>query len=74
MYRRILQLDTEAHVASNNLAMILSRKEGALDEAIALANRALDIVPHSSDYRDTLYVLQRANGSQSAGSQRIGGR
>ena len=74
VYRRILQLDPDAHVASNNLAMILSTKESSLEEAISLATRAVDLMPHSTEYRDTLYVLERAVGSQRADTTRIGGR
>jgi len=60
VYRRILQLDNNAHIANNNLAMILSAEENSLDEALMLARRAVEISPSSNDYQDTLEVVMAA--------------
>ncbi|MCP4008558.1 MAG: tetratricopeptide repeat protein [Proteobacteria bacterium] len=65
VYRRILQLDNNAHIANNNLAMILSGEKSSLDEALMLARRAVEIRPSSNDYRDTLEVVLAAKKSHS---------
>ena len=57
VYRRILQLAPDTHLASNNLAMVLRGDPHSLDEALVLATRALNTVPDNADYKDTLQRL-----------------
>ncbi len=56
-YRKVLQLQPDTHVAQNNLAMVLARKDENLEEARILAQSAIDHLPHSANYRDTLAVV-----------------
>ena len=47
-YRKAISLNPRQAVALNNLAMILTVRKGDLDEALALAQRAVDISPNSA--------------------------
>jgi predicted Zn-dependent protease len=61
-YRRALDVDPKAHVAANNLAMVLVQTEGDLDQALELASKALELQPRSANYIDTLAEVHAANG------------
>jgi Flp pilus assembly protein TadD len=47
-YRKAISLNPRQAVALNNLAMILTVRKGDLDEALALAQRAVEISPNSA--------------------------
>lgn len=65
-YRTALRLDPNLAVACNNLAMILLRAKGDLDEALALSNRAVAASPQVPQFHDTLGAVHRARGDQAA--------
>jgi tetratricopeptide (TPR) repeat protein len=56
-YRRTLAKDPDVPLALNNLAMILSNREDHLEEAAALADRAVELSPRVAAFRDTLAVI-----------------
>ena len=53
-YRRLLQVDPTLHVACNNLAVVLGRRPGYVEEARTLARRAVAAAPDNREYRETL--------------------
>jgi len=53
-YRAILERTADNGPALNNLAYLLSQNGGDLDEALALAQRAHDVLPQSEEVTDTL--------------------
>jgi tetratricopeptide (TPR) repeat protein len=53
-YRAILEVDTNAAVAANNLAWILTEEGKDLDEALRLALRAATLAPNRAEIQDTL--------------------
>ena len=63
-YRRALALNPQHAIAQNNLAMILATNPGALDEALALANQAVNAAPtgHRAGVYDTLAFVQGQRG------------
>lgn len=60
-YRRAIELDPDEPVGYNNLAWTLCRNGGALDEAAALAERAVGIEAKPA-YLDTLSRVYEAQG------------
>jgi len=54
LYRKTLELDTENHIAANNLAWLLAKNEDTLVEARTLAERAREKDPQNTHYADTL--------------------
>jgi len=58
LYRRVLKVEPKQAVAANNLAMILSRKESSVDEALDLAKMAVQITPNRATIWDTLALMQ----------------
>jgi len=65
-YRMTLQAKPEAHVAANNLAMVIVRSHGDLAEAEALANRAIKAAPRASYYDTRASVLAGAKNYEPA--------
>ena len=57
-YRATLQLDPDDAVAMNNLAFLLAERGGDLDQALALANRAAELIPGDADMIDTAGWVQ----------------
>ena len=57
VYRRIIQLDPNAHIASNNLAMLLLEDQENLQEALDLVSKALKAMPDNTDYLDTRQLV-----------------
>jgi tetratricopeptide (TPR) repeat protein len=53
-YRRVLEIDTEAPVAANNLAWIYAERQDDLDKALALARSAIARLPNNPQVLDTL--------------------
>ncbi len=54
-YRKTLELDPSVHVAMNNLALLIAnKKDGDMDQALKMAQGAVDAVPRSANYHDTL--------------------
>lgn len=53
-YRAVLATDPENAPAMNNLADLLARTGGNLDEALTLAQRALQIAPGTPEFADTV--------------------
>lgn len=60
VYRRMIALDSSAHVAMNNLAMLLIGNEDELTEALALIETAIGLAPANADYKDTLVQVRSA--------------
>lgn len=60
-YRRAIELDPNAPAGYNNLAWMLQRHGGSLDEAATLAERAVGIEPKPR-YLDTLSRVYEAQG------------
>jgi tetratricopeptide (TPR) repeat protein len=63
VYERVLREDPENPVAANNLAMIYSRDETRLPEALRLAEIAVRKAPENPYTRDTLGWVQYKMGS-----------
>jgi Tfp pilus assembly protein PilF len=57
-YRATLQLDPEDAVAMNNLAFLMVGRGEDLDQALALAKRATELVPDDADMIDTTGWVQ----------------
>ena len=57
-YRATLQLDPDDAVAMNNLAFLLAGRGADLDQALALANRAAELMPDDADMIDTAGWVQ----------------
>ena len=66
-YERALQLQPDNPAAANNLAYLLAANGGDLDEALRLANRALQKSPGQPNYTDTLgYIYMKKKQNESA--------
>lgn len=62
-YRQVLAINPRQIVALNNLAGLLARKgRPGLDEALALATRAVELAPANPDLADTLGWIQAQRG------------
>lgn len=59
-YRRALQLQPDIPVSQNNLAMLILRRHGDLNEAASLAAKAIQSTPNFAPFRDTLAQIQIA--------------
>ena len=58
IYRRVLKLKPDNALVMNNLAMVIVRRHGNLDEALSLATQAVSLNSKMPDYFDTqAYVL-----------------
>ncbi len=57
-YRSTLQLDPDDAVAMNNLAFLLAERGADLDQALALAKRAAELMPDDADAIDTAGWVQ----------------
>ena len=60
-YRRALDINPDAAVANNNLAMVILRADGDIDEALELARKAAELAPQSANFADTLAQVQMAH-------------
>jgi cellulose synthase operon protein C len=58
-YRRTLELQPDHLVATNNLAMVIAKRDGDLSEATGLARRAVRAQPKVASLYDTLAFVQR---------------
>jgi tetratricopeptide (TPR) repeat protein len=65
-YRRALQLDPTMSTAQNNLAMVLYELNSNLDEAAALASKAVQAAPSAAPYHDTLGLILAKQGHTAA--------
>ncbi|MBL8012740.1 MAG: tetratricopeptide repeat protein [Candidatus Omnitrophica bacterium] len=54
MFKKVLELDNSNDMALNSLGYIYAEQGNHLDEALRLANRALERIPDSAAYKDTL--------------------
>jgi|GEM_PF-759159 len=61
-YRATIQLDPNQPFAYNNLAWLLVERKGNLDDALALAQKAVDLAPGVAQFWDTLGWVRRARG------------
>jgi tetratricopeptide (TPR) repeat protein len=59
-YRAALAVDPENPLAANNLAFLLAEQKRSLNEALALAKKAVSVLPHNQDFLDTLAWVYRA--------------
>jgi Tfp pilus assembly protein PilF len=57
-YRRTLQLQPGHSIAANNLAMVITKRDGDLDEAMRLAGQAVRAQPKLASFYDTLAFVQ----------------
>jgi Flp pilus assembly protein TadD len=61
-FERVMQLDSEAPVAANNLAWIYAENGGNLDVALQLAQTAKRKLPELAEVNDTLgYIYYKKN-------------
>ena len=60
MYRQVLARDPSNLVALNNLAWLLALREGNREEALALINRAVDLVGPQGELLDTRAIVHLA--------------
>jgi tetratricopeptide (TPR) repeat protein len=66
-YREILKRDPDNPVALNNVAYMMAETGSGLDEALSLANRALQKVPNNLDIADTVgWIYIKKNLSDNA--------
>jgi Flp pilus assembly protein TadD len=66
-YRRVLQLNAEDAVALNAVAYLMTETGGNLDEALKLAQKALQLNPQQPYFSDTLgWIYFRRNLNDSA--------
>lgn len=70
-YREALQLDPDLASANNNMAMVLVGNNGDLDEAVQLAERAIEAVPTEPNYYDTLALVHLRAGRVQEAEQAI---
>lgn len=69
-YRQLLDIDNRHVGALNNLAFVLSRDPGKLDEAMKLAQKAKELAPESPEVKDTLgWVYYRKGMFQAAATE-----
>lgn len=66
LFRRALQQDPENPVYMNNLAWALAQNTKELDEALALAQKAVRLAPNNPAVWDTLGMVQQAKGDDAA--------
>jgi Flp pilus assembly protein TadD len=67
IYEQILKIQPDHPTALNNLAFIKAEKGNDLEEALGMAQRALQKQPNSSDIQDTLgWIYIRKNRSEEA--------
>lgn len=59
-YRTALSLLPENSEVMNNLAWVLCKRNRSLDEALALARRAVELAPQNKAYADTLAAVRKA--------------
>lgn len=74
LYRRALAAGGAGDaipVVQNNLAMVLSRNAGDLNEAITLATQAVEARPTIADFHDTLAYVQNKAGNHDLAVQNI---
>ena len=65
-YRRVLKIKPDSAMAANNLAMILLQTHRDLDEAVALARKAVKEASDAPPFIDTLASALAANGQPQA--------
>jgi tetratricopeptide (TPR) repeat protein len=66
-YRRLLQLNAEDAVANNAVAYLVTETGGNLDEALKLAQKALQLSPKQPNFSDTLgWIYFKRNLNDSA--------
>jgi tetratricopeptide (TPR) repeat protein len=66
-YRRLLQLNAEDAVANNAIAYLVAETGGNLDEALKLAQKALQLSPKQPNFSDTLgWIYFKRNLNDSA--------
>jgi len=56
-YRRTVEIDPKAAVASNNLAWMYAVGVGNLDQALQLAQAAIQVLPQQAEVNDTLAFI-----------------
>jgi predicted Zn-dependent protease/DNA-binding SARP family transcriptional activator len=69
LYRRVLSLDPNQAIAQNNLAVLLGRGKGNMQEAQALAIAATKTAPMQPAFQDTLAEVQARSGNARAAAQ-----
>ena len=62
LYSRTLEADPDHPMAANNLAMMLITNQREPAEALRLARIAVERIPRSADFRDTLALALAENG------------
>lgn len=70
-YRLALQLDPGLAVAKNNLAMLLANRGEELDEAMRLAQEAVQAEPGNASFVDTLGSVCAARGDYDAAIEQL---
>ena len=71
-YRRALELDQNATIAANNLAWMFAEKgNGNLDEAVALAQGAVQRFPNMAGFLDTLGWVYQKKGLYGAAAEQF---
>jgi tetratricopeptide (TPR) repeat protein len=66
-YRRLLRLNTEDAIANNAVAYLVTETGGNLDEALKLAQKALQLSPKQPNFSDTLgWIYFKRNLNDSA--------
>lgn len=66
-YRAAIEKDERSAVTMNNLAMVLSRRADALDEALQFAERAVALAPNQLEFMDSLATIhQKRNDHEAA--------
>lgn len=71
LYRKALAADPRDHTALNNLAWLLFSQDKDLNEAEALASRAVSLAPaeRAADYADTLARIRTLRAARGLGAQ-----
>jgi tetratricopeptide (TPR) repeat protein len=66
-FTRAIELDPSLHLAHNNAAWLLATREGRPQAALALAERAVALLPEEPEYHDTYAeVLERLGRTEDA--------
>ncbi len=61
-YRKAIEVDPGAHVALNNAAWLAAERKLNLDQALADAQKAVQLAPAAASYHDTLGAVLMARG------------
>jgi len=69
LYRRALAADGRQWLVKNNLATVIARRGGDINEAVALAKAAAGAQPHLATVQDTLAMVQARAGNPAAAAQ-----